>query len=236
MSYDIKCEACGHKNPLGRIYCMSCGAHLDVTEKAVDRAQQSERDKAGLAFGWLPSVITLVLLAVVVLLLIPAPARGKLGTRKDAGEMSRKLTSLQYAVLEKQAARQTLLEEEVNAYWMEKLQQAPAGQRHWLGGIIQGINVHLVERRAVLVVRTQWGPLRVSQAWTVQPKRRDGQWIYQVRGLRIGRLPMPEAVASTLAGYAPPIFKTVERERKLLDHLAALEVRSGRVEVATSRL
>lgn len=235
MSLDIKCATCGHRNPLGRLYCMSCGAKVDVTEQTITQARDSERTPTlTVVLRGLRLVLTLLLLAALVLMMQPVPAAGRLGNRADANELGRKLTTVQDAVMEGRATSQQLLEHEINAYLVEILRRTPTTQRSWLGADLKAVNLRLADGRVVAVYLVEAGPFKLTQEITVELRRNEDRWSYAVRSLRVGRLSMPAPLGKLLSRRAARVFEGLNREREMLDRVAQLELKTGWVQAATS--
>lgn len=235
MSLDIKCATCGHRNPLGRLYCMSCGAKVDVTEQTITKARDSERTPTStVILRGVRLVITLLLLVALVLMMQPVPAGGRLGNRADANELGRKLTTLQDAVLEGRASVQQLLEHEINAYLLEILRRAPSSKRSWLGAELKAVNLRLAEGNVVAVYLVEAGPFKLTQEITVAPVREGDHWGYAVRAVRVGRMPMPSPLGAMLSRRAAGVFDGLSREREMLDRVAQVDIKVGWVQAATT--
>lgn len=235
MSYEVTCGSCGHRNPMGRLYCMSCGAKLEVTEKSVSAAGAAGR--RGAATGrYVRLVINLLLLLVVVQLVRPAPFRAEIGSRADANALGRKLTVLQDAVMENRARTEVLPEAEVNAYLFEILQRSNPSSRRWLGLNLQAVRLQFLDGKALAVMSAGQGAWQITQEITVVPVRGDGGWTCNVTAMRIGHLPLPGGLARRLAARSARVFDGLAREAEVIKRLKDVRIKQGVVEATASGL
>lgn len=233
MSYDVTCGSCGHRNPMGRLYCMSCGAKLEVTEKSVSvtgaAAQRGRNVLRGLRL-----LITLGLLVVLVQLMRPVQPRAEVGSRSEANILGRKLTVLQDALMEHRARTELLPESEINAYLFEILQRSDPSRRSWLGLNLQTVQIRLVEGKALVLLSAGQGAWQITQEINVTPVRSDGGWTCEVTAMRIGHLPLPRSLAKGLAARSGQVFGGLSREAEVLKRMNELRLSQGVVEAITA--
>jgi hypothetical protein len=228
MSFHVTCGSCGHRNPLGRLYCVKCGAKLEVSPETVRPEVSSAQ-----AFGrWLARMVrlavTLGLLAGLVQLLRPVPPMGQSGTVQHANEFREKADLLNYALLEKQVARQQFSEAEINGYLEQVVQNTPNRQGEGLLQFeLQMINVKLKPDQIVTVFLSTWKSLSLTYEITARPLREEGAFALEIQRFRLGHLPLPGPAAEWVAGRVSRVFSQMEREKSLLDQLATLEVQEG---------
>ncbi len=233
MSIGITCGSCGHSNPLGRLYCMSCGSKLEVTEKSVAQSGRTEARLAALGRG-IRLLLSLGLLVVLVQLLRPVLPTADVGGRTDANELGRKLTALQEGLMERRETAEALPEVEVNAYLNEILRRSPPAARHWIGLELKAVQLTLLEGRVVVLLVAEKGPLRLTQEIQVVPVRSGDRWTCEVTALRMGHLPLPHGLAQKLAQRSSGVFSGLYREREVLERMAVVQVKDGVIETATT--
>lgn len=232
MSYDITCSGCGHRNPMGRLYCMQCGARLEVSERTVTRSP-SGAGPLGRVIRGIRLLVTLSLLAMLIQLLRPVIPMAAVGGRVEASEVSRKLEALQEALLEGRAVTQRLAEAEINAYLIELLAVSGESSSAWFGLEVRTLQLRLEPDRLVGLVVAERGFLRLSQEIVAAPRRTAEGWSYEVTGMRMGHLPLPRPVARLLAERSAGLVAGLNRERDLIKRLAEIRVGDGAVEAVT---
>jgi hypothetical protein len=238
MSYDVKCQACGKANPLGRLYCMGCGTKLEVSEATVARAHMRGSSGAtSVVLRLIRLALSASLLAVIVLVLRPVAPEGRAGTLDDANELGRKLTDLRDATEKQRQVDYRIEEAEVNAYIAEMLKKSPPSATTGpLAFDLRGIQVALREGELVVLLVTEHAPITLTQEIRVVPVRQDERWTFVVKGMRMGRLPLPAALATKLAARSAGAFSSLAKEQALIEQLAVLDVKKGWVQTATSGL
>ena len=233
MSYDVTCGSCGHRNPMGRLYCMSCGAKLEVTEQSVSvtgaAAQRGRQVWRGLRL-----LITLGLLVVLVQLMRPVHPQAAVGTRSEANVLGRQLTALQDALMESRARSESLPESAINAYLYEILQRSEPSQRRWLGLNLQAVQIRLVEGKALALLSAGQGAWQITQEIEVVAVRDEQGWTCKVTAMRIGHLPLPRGLAQGLAARAGRVFDGLSREAEVLKRMNELRLNQGVVEAITA--
>lgn len=233
MSYDVTCGSCGHRNPMGRLYCMACGAKLEVTEKSVSVTGAAARRGRNVLRG-LRLLITLGLLGVLVQLMRPVLPQAAVGSRADANVLGRKLTSLQDAVMENRARAEQLPESEINAYLLEILQRSHPSSRRWWGLNLQTVQIRLAEGKALVLLSAGQGAWQITQEIEVAPQPGEGGWTCEVAAMRIGHLPLPGGLARKLAARSGKVFDGLSREAEVLKQMNELRLRPGVMEAITA--
>lgn len=232
MSYDIKCGACGKPNPLGRLYCMGCGTKLEVSEQTVARAKTHERPgRASVPFRLLRLLLSAGLLAALVALLLPVTPTGQVGVLADANILGQKLRNLREAMHTGREISYRISESELNAYLVEMLKKSPPSNSWGLD--LRRINVTFQNGSFLVLLEVVRGPFTLTQELRVVPVQRDGRWAFDVTGMRMGRLQLPQQIAAPLAARSAGAFNSLAQERELLERLSALEVKTAWIQVAT---
>lgn len=232
MSYSVTCSACGHQNPLGRLFCAKCGTKLAITPAAMGGG----RGPAGFWLARLARVaIFLAVLGAFLLLLRPVEPDGAPGTLPEASALAQKLNVLSVAILDRRAVTQDATEAEVNGYLAEILRNTPdltaSGP---LKFELRSINVAFRGGDVVTVLVSALGPIPLTYEIRAKPARVDDRFTLDVRGLRMGHLPLPRAIAVRTASRMARMFDQMEREKRLLDQLSSVAVvEDGVVRAAT---
>lgn len=220
MSVGIKCDACGHINPVGRLFCAKCGAQLNVSRIVADSATRKQRK-----LRIVRSVILLALLIALVQLLRPAPMEGATGGLEDANRLVARLNRLYDGVQERRFVQELIHEAELNAY---------------LAGLMAGPREEITEERlreGLASFRVRLSPGQVRAVWAtkvgalpityrVEGAPRVDAKGFRLEGVRVhaGHLPLPGPVGAWAAARLYRTVENLESERNLLNALAALDV------------
>lgn len=232
MSYDITCRGCGHRNPMGRLYCMACGARLEVNEQTVSAA--GARAGRGSGLRMLRLGVVLLLLVALVQMVRPVAPGAEVGARAQAGNVEAKVEALQAALMESRARQETFAEPELNAYLVELLAGHAGPSATWLGFEVRRVQVALTPGQAVLLVEAARGSLVLTQEITAEPVRTPQGWQFEVTGLRVGHLPLPRPLANMVAVRSARLLAGLTREREVFQRLSGFRISRGSVEAVTS--
>jgi len=118
----IVCSKCGYDNELGRIFCHSCGAKLDLTEiKAPSQGGKPLTKKAkggaGKLFSRVISVAIIAFLVVLVFLALQVPSVRPISTSSDDLNLSdQKRAALDNVLALKKPATVSITEGELNSF------------------------------------------------------------------------------------------------------------------------
>lgn len=235
MSLSVKCPACGHMNPLGRLFCAKCGGKIEVTDRTLRSAREPGQGAWALTARLIRLLVFLGLLFSLYLLSRPVAPEGRLGTRSDGALLAQKMNLLHAAAETGRSEAQDATEAEVNGYIAELLKNT---MNRTAGGALQfelqQINFAFRgDGRIVVVFSTQWKAFSLTYEFTCRASAGDGSFGVTAEGLRMGRLPLPAAVARWSGARMARVFGQLERERRLLDRLSGLEIRQGE---ATARM
>jgi hypothetical protein len=229
MSVGIKCDACGHINPIGRLYCVRCGAQLNIKRiVAVGRTRARRRARL------LRSAMLIALFAALFQMLRPAPMDGRPGTLEDANRLVARINRLYDAVNERRVAEETFGEAEVNAYLASLI--AGPRERATDESLRQGLNairVRLAPDRVTVVWATRAGPAPLTFEVSGTPAAGPHGFRLERMRVRAGRLPLPGPVGRWAAGRLYRTFEKLETEREVLDALSELNVGERRAIAAT---
>lgn len=222
----IKCPSCGAKNKLPRVYCVSCGVHLDVeggADKALRKAMGRGRGKPRRRIGI--RLLTLAVLACVGLMLWPTALKVETGTPSDAERLEGKLNTLLSAVLKDQHEEQVLTEAEINAYLkrsMRAARQIP----------LEKLCMKLQSQEVLLDVQVQkFGALSLSHIYHIR-QGADGAW--RVARLQAGHLPIPGFLAHLYVTKRmwPVWQKGSPGVIHLLENLSSINTGEGKITLA----
>src|SRR5277367_1368122 len=117
----VICSKCGYDNELGRIFCHSCGAKLNLSE--IKSPSQGGKDltkkkkrKGGLLARLIQIVIAVVVVAVIVLILQVPALRPISTSSEDLTSIDKKRFELDGLSLQKSPRTISISETELNAF------------------------------------------------------------------------------------------------------------------------
>jgi len=112
------CQKCGTDNPLGRVFCQSCGGKLDLSHMSQDVIVEVMQDKSWFARHWRKIALGVGLLVALLVVLAMIPTAGPLGesgTRVGGRRVESLLRQLG-GLRSGQAVSATFDEKDVNGY------------------------------------------------------------------------------------------------------------------------
>lgn len=222
MSVGIKCTACGHVSPIGRLFCAKCGAKLDVTLIVTG----SEISPARRVYRAVRVVFLLALLLALVQLVRPVAPRGEAGSAADATQLTARMNRLYEGRLAGQPVQEIATEREINGYFSSLLlAKDEEGGAGLVATDLESFNVHVHTSGAVLLWSTRVGKLPVTYEIAGVPGVADGAFTFAVQRIRAGHLPLPRAAHPWATRRLFRLFENLEAERSLMNTLT--EIRTG---------
>lgn len=233
----LVCPKCNYDNELGRIFCHSCGAKLDLTQiKPPSQAEKKRRRVQRGALRWIrigvELVVTLTILAMLGLICLTPELQPFQGDSKDLLTADAKHTALEKLVAGRKGGQVTVSEGELNVFLTSLSFDRPTGS---------GIEVVPSALRATLLVdgallieflgEIHFGTSftkRLYLAYNCTPTIRDGKCVFLPNGARIGTLPIhPTLLVKTpfVENYFGQLFSQLgEDKKRLLDPLAKITI------------
>ncbi|HMP73600.1 MAG TPA: zinc ribbon domain-containing protein [Kiritimatiellia bacterium] len=232
MSPIVVCKQCGAENPLGRLFCGSCGAKLEMNEGSV-RAGSGGSDRGVAGPGRLiRGVLFVCLLALLAALLIPTGAPGVAGGEQDAMALRQKLAGLRTAAVRGEFRQAQISEAEINGYLGAVLANQPGGP----GGLsvqAQEVRVALEGEKVRVWLKGRLGPASLTYevigTGAIVP---GGGFVFTPRAARLGQLPAPGPLQGRVVGQVAAFFSGMSQEQALLARLSRWEPDEQSVVVA----
>jgi hypothetical protein len=231
----IVCSKCGYDNELGRIFCHSCGAKLDLTEvKAPSQGGRIfRRTKGGIGklFSRLVSIAILAVVVVVLFLACQVPTIRAISTSSDdLNHSDEKRAALDRLLVDKSPRSIAVTEGELNSFIQQlgfesgtpgTLQLVPTRLQLELGdGVVTAVflgRIHIagsVEKQLYL-------------SYTGVPTVENGHFVFKPKAGALGALSIgPWLLVKTglfdhcFAG----LFGRLDREKQALDTLSSITV------------
>jgi len=230
----LTCAKCGYDNELGRIFCHSCGAKLDLSEIKAPSQGGAKLKRKGSAGGKLVgrTIAILIVAALVVGIFLAA----QVPTLRPVSTTSQELRSADQKRfdLDQMTARHvpqqiSLTENEINAL-ISTLGYKSGGQ----GALVKPTDLQVQLGNGV--VKTAFlGKLSIGSAFckdvylslTGIPAIENGGFVFKSVGGEIGSLPVsPWLMEHTgiLKNYFAGLFAGQTREKQILDSLKSITV------------
>ncbi len=237
----IVCSKCGYDNELGRIFCHSCGAKLDLTEiKAPSQGGKSLARKTKGGSGKIVSrVVSVVILAVVIVVLFLAFQVPNLRpismSSEDLGMSDRKRAALDELAAQQGPSAITVTEGELNAF----IQGVGFQNSQGSGLAVTPIKLQL-ELGDGVITAVFLGKLHIPGSvekqiylsYTGVPTIEDGHFVFKPTAGALGALPMsPWFLVKTglFDRYFAKLFVNMDKEKQVLDSLSSISVTSQSV-------
>lgn len=114
----VVCPKCGTQNPLGRVFCISCGTRLDLSQMSSSQIDTMQKPKWTRHFraSRIVAVLVILVLALVGLAAWPKTGQfGTMGTPSDGKRLQAQLNSLRL-LRDGQTLGVTLTEMDINSH------------------------------------------------------------------------------------------------------------------------
>ncbi|HAF03892.1 MAG TPA: hypothetical protein DIT76_04510 [Spartobacteria bacterium] len=234
------CSECGHENEAERIYCHSCGARLDrtattlkapreglkETQRRVRNMFDPTRVKIRLFFFRISKFIlgACATAAVIQMVLppdVPPPVKAILLPSQISLELENAITYHRPAQLQ-------FTEEQVNAYFASALKSKQSSLNKPLLDFKRAIIGFGEGKVAITAERSLFGlSLYSGSLYAINLK--EGKIAASNKGGSIGRLPIRPEIMQFMDFIFADLWSAVERERKLVAKMGAIEFHQNNV-------
>ncbi|MGO9246129.1 MAG: zinc-ribbon domain-containing protein [Verrucomicrobiia bacterium] len=237
----IVCSKCGYDNELGRIFCHSCGAKLNLTEiKSPSQGGKSLAKKSRAGSGKIVSrLVFIVILAVVVVglsLAFQVPNIRPISTSSEDLVLSdKKRAALDDLLVQRQPNTITISEGELNSF-IQTL-----GFENGSAGTMQLVPTKFqLELGDGVVTAVFLGKLHIAGSvekqiylsYTGVPTVENGHFVFKPTGGAFGALPMSPWLlvkAGIFDQCFAKLFVNLDKEKQVLDSLSSISVTSQSV-------
>ncbi len=227
----VTCNHCGVKNDLGRMFCMSCGKRMQITNADVQQAVDEK--KAFNPAALIKSLLFMAVVGLVVVALVPGKPSAA-GVEADrlairAG-MAAKYGRLVLAARAKKPARESFDSAELNAF-MKARQVPPSTNTPALNFRLEGARLIVFQEVPLGSIHTPGGPLgpfRFSRQLACVASGRT----LAVRGGAFGHLPLPGPLSKIVVSPIAAGFVLTPSEQSIEKQLTEILIRDGKLEIA----
>jgi len=243
----IACQACGHSNPLGRVFCQKCGTKLDLSKVrapgsgesgggitvGVKKDDEKTKKKSALrrAIHIFDAVLVVALVLFVVLIWQEPPVKNVLNSPSEGDRVKLDRDKLEFAMNTKRKFTLTMTDIGLNSYLasISDITKPETSGTFRTDKIVvlpeQGL-VNVVSIRKIVI--GGWSKNIVMQ-FVGEPVIDGGEFRFRpVRG-SIGKLPVPSFVMGLYENNFARLFQQFSSERGLLGKLSDIQVEPGKI-------
>ncbi|HUI05834.1 MAG TPA: zinc ribbon domain-containing protein [Verrucomicrobiae bacterium] len=239
----LTCSKCGYDNELGRIFCHSCGAKLDLSEIKSPSQGGAKLKKSGggtgrLVWRLLGGLILLAVIAIVCLAAQVPHIRPISTTNQDLISADKKRFDLDQLAALNRPQVISITEAELNAF-ISSLGFAKGENK---GAALTPVTVQLELGNgvvtAIFVGKLSVGSAfskRVYLSYVGKPTIEDGQFVFQPVSGAIGSLPIPQPLMEATGIFDQcfgKLFANLSREQQVLNSLKSISVTPQQVELS----
>lgn len=224
----ILCKKCGADNPLGRIFCGSCGGKLDMADMTSDSLVDRQRESFFLAhYKKFLIVLVIFVLALVGLALWPNTAvLGEEGTSLGSSKV-RKHMGLLRNLAPGRAVKVIVFEKDINGYLKHTKLRKSRYEACSTRLASRGMSARLVRPLVEVPLGSFKLKLKISFDIRCVP---SGQQLV-VTGASVGHLPL-WGPAKTLALMEYKKLFAAGKEQEVLKNLSNIRIEDGQAELS----
>ena len=231
MAVHVTCSQCKKQVPFGKLFCVYCGAKLEMTPDTMSRSMNAGEVMGGLK-KWIVRLISLAVFAAVIGVFIwPLPPQGKTGGPAQAAACEQRLETARARTLNGVVFLETFSEDEANAWLKDKvarLGNASAGA----GFMLSEVNLAFRPNKIIVNTRMTLSKIDISYEIELKPSLSPRGFEYTIDSVRVGHVPMPAFANEYLAGRALHVFSELRSEEDLLRRMKQLEISDRQVRIS----
>lgn len=236
----IACSNCGKDNELGRIFCLKCGAKLDLNAIAApSSAKNPAMRKARKAAGAVVSntfittaktlLVALSAAAITLMFMPPAMTRFK-STVQDSDTFDDKKFQLEDAVNSNHSLTVSMGEREINGMLKRHVKSLNNDFKSdvKIGSIYASCDNDMV----TFSIDRKWKYFHIFLVYATKPELKSGKMVFKPAGGAIGRLPFPRATWAPYSNLLSPLWEKFRFDKQTLDQLASIKIQTNYVTLA----
>lgn len=237
------CDKCGYDNQLGRIFCHSCGAKLEISHihAPIGNEKKRKQIKRGLTRTVRASIklglAGVVLLTIVLVCLAPVVAP-VLPTNDELVAADGKYVDLQKLVNSQKPGRVTVTAAELNAFINQKPLDTPTGSDIRIAPVVRRVSLRDGRVKVELLATAHLGTIYDKPlffAYEGQPTIAGGHFVFRPTGAWLGQLPIAPRLPWLIPLFEQRIVSLLADlagDQVALDKLTAINVTGDAVEFA----
>lgn len=228
-SIKIECQKCGHRNDLGRVFCVGCGVKLDMRATS---AHDLKADREGFPSWIRPLVTTLLLiavLAVIGLALWPAPLPKVFFDKSGSVQVPMKAKAILTALSYNRNVTMSMTEGELNGYLTDR---ARSKKLEALAIDLKpgSFDLYLAESARLPVSNVQWAAkMRIPLSMHLRGSFQGGT--LSVDQVHVGHLALPGGAGNMVTTRFAGLFVDILREQRFVSSLKSVALEEDRADL-----
>lgn len=229
MSTGVRCKSCGKSNDLNRMFCIKCGAKLDLSDV---KNMMNRQGSGGILARLVRMVVVAGLLGVLGLMVWPMDFTGQAGTPADIRLYEAKRDRVLGAVRSGLPFTQVVTEAEINAYLDSILKGNARAQEPAMFEVrMSSAGFRFTAGQAVFFTEMNRGPIRVTCVLELVPGTGVRGEAMKVVRAQLGHLPLPAWAAALVSKRVAHVFSGMEAEWAILREATEVKVVDGKLAV-----
>jgi hypothetical protein len=233
----ITCPNCGKDNELGRIFCLKCGAKLDLNAVGPPRSAKKpglrKARKAAKAmiinvFIRIVKVSALAFTASVITLVFLPPSVTRYKTViQDGDSFDDKKFQLEDAINSATHATIVFSEKEINGML---LRHTKAVNEDFKSGVRVGsIYASIHDDLITFSIDRKWKYFHIFLVYTTRPAVENGKFNFEPVSGAIGRFPIPNLILEPYANLLSPLWTRFKFDKQTLDQVTGVKLQTNHV-------
>lgn len=233
----IACPNCGKDNELGRIFCLKCGAKLDLNAIAAPTSARNpamrKARKAATAvlvnafFTTLKLLFVAFSMAVITLIFLPPDITRFKSSVEDGDTFEEKKFMLEDAVNSNTPATINISEREINGMLKRHVKSLNDEFKSEikLGSIYASCDNDTI----TFSIDRKWKYFHVFLVYQTKPEVKNGRVVFRPVGGGIGRFPLPKPAVEPYGNLLTPLWAKFKFDKQTLDQVAAVKIQTNYV-------
>jgi len=231
----IACPNCGKDNELGRIFCLKCGAKLDLNAiSAPTSAKNPNLRKARKAakavivntiFTSVKLLFVAMSAAVITLVFMPPKITRFKSTVEDADTFEEKKFQLEDAVNSNNTLTVNISEREVNSMLKRHVKSLNEDFKSEvkIGSIYASCDNDMM----TFSIDRKWKYFHIFLVYAAKPELKNGKMVFRPVSGAIGCFPLPRLAVEPYSNLLTPLWSKFKFDKQTLDQLASVKIQTN---------
>jgi hypothetical protein len=233
----IICPNCGKDNELGRIFCLKCGAKLDLnavgppTSAKKPGLRKARKAARALILNTFLKIVKVGLLAftasVITLVFLPPDHPRYRTTLEDGDRFEEKKFQLEDAINSATPASVTFSEKEINGMLQRhtKAVNDDFKTEVKVGSIYASLHDDVI----TFSIDRKWKYFHIFLVYTTRPAINNGRFVFDPVSGAIGRFPIPKPLLDPYAELLTPLWTRFKFDKQTLDQVTGVKLETNHV-------
>jgi zinc ribbon protein len=228
----IACPNCGKDNELGRIFCLKCGAKLDLNAIAAPisaknpnlrKARKVARVLITNTILTTLKILFMALSAATITLIFMSPRLTRFKTSLEDGDLFEdKKFQLEDAVNSNNPLTVTFSEREINA--MLKRHTKSLNDEFKSEVKIGSIYASCDNDTMTFSIDRKWKYFHIFLVYATKPELKNGRMTFNPVAGSVGRFPLPKAAVEPYANLLAPLWAKFKFDKQTIDQLSSIKI------------